>query len=306
MKILVLARLAGCMLLSWSALVYARRIRSPSRAASARRPYPVACSNVAQDFSRVPRGRARGADLGRRSAQQRHGSLHHGAAVGAERDADVRYTPPDDATLFGPWRGQTLTDVAIVCYPTSAANTRPDYPLPNGKSVPHMQRGGERPDPSGFDEPLARARVLARLRRAARCRTATSKPSQCSHRTATSSSRRSMATPLRAALVRRPERRSRRSRSSSAIPRCRRCVRCRYPLRSTWCLRIRSGATVSISADRRLRREPGRRDDDAARRRRAHDVDLPGDEAGHEGRRTQGGRRLRAVLRAAHPARVRP
>ena len=33
----------------------------------------------------------------------------------------------------------------LVCYPTSATNPRPDYPLPTGDVVPHMQRGAEAP-----------------------------------------------------------------------------------------------------------------------------------------------------------------
>ena len=33
----------------------------------------------------------------------------------------------------------------LVCYPTSPSNTRANYPLPNGKAVPRMQRGSEGP-----------------------------------------------------------------------------------------------------------------------------------------------------------------
>ena len=40
----------------------------------------------------------------------------------------------------------TVRDVAIVCYPTTAANARADYPLPDGDVVvPRMQRGGDAP-----------------------------------------------------------------------------------------------------------------------------------------------------------------
>ncbi|HET7833760.1 MAG TPA: hypothetical protein VFK88_12435 [Gallionella sp.] len=35
--------------------------------------------------------------------------------------------------------------VVLVCYPTSLANTRPDYPLPNLVAVPKMERAGQKP-----------------------------------------------------------------------------------------------------------------------------------------------------------------
>jgi predicted dienelactone hydrolase len=35
--------------------------------------------------------------------------------------------------------------VNLVCYPTSAANPYADYTLPNGRSVPHIQRDGQPP-----------------------------------------------------------------------------------------------------------------------------------------------------------------
>ena len=33
----------------------------------------------------------------------------------------------------------------LVCYPTSADNPYPDYALPTGNAVPHMQRGADPP-----------------------------------------------------------------------------------------------------------------------------------------------------------------
>lgn len=146
MNVVRLARRAGFLLLSWSALVHAATdplAVAPPRPLAG--PYPIACSNVAQDFSRLPAGEP--AELSWEGFPRSNGTDRYITDLLTEPNDTliVRYTPPDDAALFGPWRGQTLTDVVIVCYPTSPANTRPDFPLPNGKSVPRMQRGNEGP-----------------------------------------------------------------------------------------------------------------------------------------------------------------
>jgi predicted dienelactone hydrolase len=111
--------------------------------------YPVACSNVEQDFSRAggdPTAWWEGRGVG-------------GTGYVTDLLIDpahafvVNVTLPDDSDLYGDFRNRTLTFATLVCYPTSAANTRPDYPLPTGKAVPRMQRGGEPPIFAG-DRPL--------------------------------------------------------------------------------------------------------------------------------------------------------
>ena len=57
----------------------------------------------------------------------------------------VTVNAPDDGNVFGSFAGQSIPFVVVVCYPTAAGNPRPDYPLPNGNAVPHMQRGAEAP-----------------------------------------------------------------------------------------------------------------------------------------------------------------
>ena len=146
MNIARFARLVGSLLISMSAVVHAATdplAVVPPRPLTG--PYPIACSNVAQDFTRLPAGEP--AELSWEGFPRSNGTDRYITDLLSEPNDTliVRYTPPDDATLFGPWRGQTLTDVAIVCYPTSPANTRADFPLPNGKSIPHMQRGSEGP-----------------------------------------------------------------------------------------------------------------------------------------------------------------
>jgi predicted dienelactone hydrolase len=116
--------------------------------------YPVACSNVEQDFSRVAPGA--GAT-----------NYWEGSAPGGGYVTDLLTDPahafvvdvtlPGDGQLFGSFANRSLLFAALVCYPTSVTNTRPDYALPNGKSVPHMQRDGDLPI---FAEDRARFPVL--------------------------------------------------------------------------------------------------------------------------------------------------
>jgi dienelactone hydrolase len=107
--------------------------------------YPVACSNVAQDFGRLPPGEP--VELTWEGFPRSDGSPRYVTDLLADpaNTLVATFRAPDDAALFGPWRGQQLTYAVVVCYPTSATNPRPDYPLPNGKAVPRMQRGSEAP-----------------------------------------------------------------------------------------------------------------------------------------------------------------
>ena len=57
----------------------------------------------------------------------------------------VNVSMPDDRDLYGDFRNRTLAYANLVCYPTTDANPYADYALPNGKVVPHMQRGGQPP-----------------------------------------------------------------------------------------------------------------------------------------------------------------
>ena len=117
--------------------------------------YPVACSNVEQDFSRVAPG----------SNATDYWEGHGGGGSGYLTDLlvdpahafVVGVSLPNDSDLYGGFSNATLAFATLVCYPTSAANPRPDYALPNGKVVPHMQRDAESPI---FAEDRARFPVL--------------------------------------------------------------------------------------------------------------------------------------------------
>jgi len=107
--------------------------------------YPVACSDVAQDFTRMLSGE----DVQDywEGVMRSDGSPRYITSLLSE-PADTITVPvriPADSEVYGSFAGTTLPHVVIVCYPTSSDNGRPDYPLPNGKSVPRMQRAGDAP-----------------------------------------------------------------------------------------------------------------------------------------------------------------
>ena len=109
-------------------------------------PYPVACSNVAQDFARV-------APDGEQAQAYWEGKP---AADGTPRYAvdlltdpvnalSVMINTPNDANLYGSFAEKPVQYVVLACYPTRADNPRPDYSLPTGQAVPRMQTGAEAP-----------------------------------------------------------------------------------------------------------------------------------------------------------------
>ena len=108
-------------------------------------PYPVGCSDIAQDFGRLAPG-------------ETPGDYWEGVprADGTPRFVTDLLLPstqayvqqvsiPDDRDLYGRYRGGSYALAQLVCYPTTAANPRADYPLPDGRVVPRMQRAGEAP-----------------------------------------------------------------------------------------------------------------------------------------------------------------
>jgi dienelactone hydrolase len=121
-------------------------------------PYAVACSNVAQDFSRVGLGEeAKGYWEGSPSAS---GTPRYVTDLLADpaNTPSVTVTAPNEANLFGSFGGQQFKFVLFVCYPTTPDNPRADYPLPTGDVVPHMQVGA---DPPLLPDQAARYPMLA-------------------------------------------------------------------------------------------------------------------------------------------------
>ena len=108
-------------------------------------PYPVACSNVMQDFNRVPPG----TDVEDYwdGVLPNNGSPRYVTDLLSDsaHTLAVNVAAPNDGNLYGSFAGKSLPYVVLVCYPTTPANSRPDYALPTGHKVPHMQRAAEAP-----------------------------------------------------------------------------------------------------------------------------------------------------------------
>ncbi len=121
-------------------------------------PNTVACSNVAQDFGRMAPGEDvkdywEGAPTDGRRARYVTDLL-----TDATNTLSVTVRAPNDGNLYGSFAGKDIVSVVIVCYPTTADNSRPDYLLPTGQVVPHMQTGAE---PPLFADPATHYPVLA-------------------------------------------------------------------------------------------------------------------------------------------------
>ncbi|HYR01448.1 MAG TPA: hypothetical protein VET86_15520, partial [Casimicrobiaceae bacterium] len=138
---------AGCLALGCLALPPATdaqpALTVPPRPAPGK--YPVACSDVAQDFSRLLPGEDV-QDYWEGVARADGTPRYITSLLSEAADTITLSLPiPNDSDVYGSFAGTTMPHVVIVCYPTSADNTRPDYLLPNGKSVPRMQRAGDLP-----------------------------------------------------------------------------------------------------------------------------------------------------------------
>lgn len=107
--------------------------------------FNVACSNIAQDASRVAPG-ATPSDYweGRPVNDQPHYISDILASPSAPFQFDVHV--PDMRRLYVGHAGDTVRFVALVCYPTPKANADADYSLPEtGGVIPHMQAAGATP-----------------------------------------------------------------------------------------------------------------------------------------------------------------
>jgi predicted dienelactone hydrolase len=102
--------------------------------------YAVGCSDIAQDFSRMASGATPDSYW-----EGEQGRYVDSLLLEPASTFTANLAAPADSDLFGRFAGQSLPFVFLVCYPTSTANPYPDYPLPNGKQVPHMQRAGDAP-----------------------------------------------------------------------------------------------------------------------------------------------------------------
>ena len=105
-------------------------------------PYAVACSNVVQDFTRL--GAGEDVTSYWKGMPSDSGTPRYVTDLLADPDNTLiaTVTAPQDSELYGEFVGQQVKFVVIVCYPTTADNPRPDYPLnppQTDRVVPHMQ-----------------------------------------------------------------------------------------------------------------------------------------------------------------------
>jgi predicted dienelactone hydrolase len=104
----------------------------------------VGCSNVEQDFDRVPPNET--AQMYWRGFASADAERYVTALLADPAHALVAtFTAPGDPALYARWSARPVTYALLVCYPTTPANVRADYALPNGKRVPKMQRGADAP-----------------------------------------------------------------------------------------------------------------------------------------------------------------
>lgn len=108
-------------------------------------PYSVGCSNIVQDFSRV--GAGEDATSYWEGAPTANGVPRYVTDLLADPGNTLiaTVTAPNDPNLYGSFTGKGVSFVVLACYPTTADNPRPGYPLPTGDIVPHMQTGSDAP-----------------------------------------------------------------------------------------------------------------------------------------------------------------
>jgi len=107
--------------------------------------FPVACSNVEQDVSRIAPG-ASPSDYW--EGRPVNGVDHYVTDILSHPETAVVYDAPvpDQRSIYPGHAGDNVTFAAIVCYPTSPSNTDPDYVLPGtGDVIPHMAQPGAAP-----------------------------------------------------------------------------------------------------------------------------------------------------------------
>jgi fermentation-respiration switch protein FrsA (DUF1100 family) len=117
-------------------------------------PFRVACSNVEQDASLIAQSGAQATDFW--EGREAGGRTRYVSEVLTAPGTTIRFAAPvpDIRSLYPQHAGGTVDHVAIVCHPTSASNTDPDYRLPGtGDLVPRMQAAGAQPkviDPAEY------------------------------------------------------------------------------------------------------------------------------------------------------------
>lgn len=105
-------------------------------------PFKVACSNIEQDTGKIAASGALATDFWEGRNGKYITEILSFPASALRVDAPV----PGDSRLYPQFHDQNVPHVAIVCHPTTATNTDPDYTLPGSTDkVPHMLPAGAQP-----------------------------------------------------------------------------------------------------------------------------------------------------------------
>lgn len=108
-------------------------------------PFAVACSNLEVDAVRLAALGGNASDYW--EGRTVNGIQRYATDILAHPEAAIFYQAPvpDVRRIYPQTAGGTVPFVAIVCHPTPRANADPDYAMPDGVVVPHMQRPGAAP-----------------------------------------------------------------------------------------------------------------------------------------------------------------
>jgi predicted dienelactone hydrolase len=106
--------------------------------------YPVACSNVEQDFTRLATGQSP-PDYWEGNPNASGNRYVTDLLVNPDKALTytVKVPTSTEIDVFEKQGGKQLPYAAIACYPTTADNARADYILPGGAKVPRMERGND-------------------------------------------------------------------------------------------------------------------------------------------------------------------
>ncbi|HLX24521.1 MAG TPA: hypothetical protein VKR38_14335 [Usitatibacter sp.] len=103
--------------------------------------FSVACTNIEQNTSLIASG-ASASDYW----EGRNGHYVTDLMLNPTPVTDFFVPVPENRSLYVNHHGGTVPFAAIICYPTTASNTDPNYTLPgSGDVIPHMQPAGQAP-----------------------------------------------------------------------------------------------------------------------------------------------------------------
>ncbi len=145
LKWVVFMRLFLSLLLSWFAVISSPATRAQSMPPIPMPDQPIACTDVETNAAALPAGVSTEDAWRGQDARLYVDLILRNAPTPTSGPLLFNARMLNKPTIFERTANQLIPTLAIACYPTTANNPRPDYVLPNGERVPHMQRPGETP-----------------------------------------------------------------------------------------------------------------------------------------------------------------